>query len=102
MVPQLDIRDPEAVKVAVDKIEMELGLPSVVKKKLKLLFLDLLGFSSFDDNIETLFCRLSTMQLETLFPQRSDFPRMPFRPSWILCSRQADYLNTSVTSTILI
>ena len=52
--PQLDIRDPEAVKVAVDKIEMELGLPSVVKKKLKLLFLDLLGFSSFDDNIETL------------------------------------------------
>ena len=30
--PQLDIRDPEAVKVAVDKIEMELGLPSVVKK----------------------------------------------------------------------
>ena len=41
--PQLDIRDPEAVKVAVDKIEMELGLPSVVKKKqLKLLFLDLL------------------------------------------------------------
>ena len=41
--------------MAVDKIEMELGLPSVVKKKkLKLLFLDLLGFSSFDDNIETL------------------------------------------------
>ena len=30
--PQLDIRDPEAVKVAVDKIELELGLPSVVKK----------------------------------------------------------------------
>merc|ERR1711997_966156 len=27
---QLDIRDPEAVKVAVDKIELELGLPSVV------------------------------------------------------------------------
>jgi len=27
---QLDIRDPEAVKVAVDKIEQELGLPTVV------------------------------------------------------------------------
>ena len=30
-VSQLDIRDPEAVKVAVDKIEQELGLPSVVR-----------------------------------------------------------------------
>ena len=30
-VPQLDIRDPEAVKVAVDKIEQELGIPSVVR-----------------------------------------------------------------------
>ena len=30
LVPQLDIRDPEAVKAAVDKIEQELGLPSVV------------------------------------------------------------------------
>ena len=31
MCPQLDIRDPEAVKVAVDKIEQELGIPSVVR-----------------------------------------------------------------------
>ena len=31
VVAQLDIRDPEAVKLAVDKIEQELGLPTVVK-----------------------------------------------------------------------
>ena len=31
LVPQLDIRDPEAVKVAVDKIEQELGIPNVVR-----------------------------------------------------------------------
>ena len=31
LVPQLDIRDPEAVKVAVDKIERELGIPNVVR-----------------------------------------------------------------------
>ena len=29
-ISQLDIRDPAAVKLAVDKIEQELGLPSVV------------------------------------------------------------------------
>ena len=32
---QLDIRDPEAVKLAVDKIEQELGLPTVVKAHYK-------------------------------------------------------------------